>query len=96
MSSINHFTDSSKSETVFACFARIHIFREFTVSQGPNKYQIEKQNMAKADIVGSSSAIRRPDPNGPNGKKIEYEERRDRLQKLLEKLRAKSSNDPKN
>ena len=29
------------------------------------------------------------------GKKIEYEERRDRLQKVLEKRRAKSTNDPK-
>ena len=39
-----------------------------------------------------ASAIRRPDPNG---KKIEYEERRNRLQKTLEKRRAESSNQPK-
>ena len=40
----------------------------------------------------STSTIRRPDPNG---KKIEYEERRHRLQKVLEKRRAKSTDDPK-
>ena len=41
----------------------------------------------------STSPIRRPDPNG---KKIEYEERRNRLQMVLEKRRAaKSTDDPK-
>ena len=43
-------------------------------------------------IRASSSTVRRPDPNG---KKVEYEERRDRLQKVLEKRRAKSTDDPK-
>ena len=38
------------------------------------------------------SSVRRPDPDG---KKIEYEERRNRLQKELEKRRAKSTNLPK-
>ena len=41
---------------------------------------------------GSVSTIRRPDPNG---KKIEYEERRNRLQEVLEKRRAKSTDDSK-
>ena len=31
----------------------------------------------------------------PKGKKIEYEERRDRLQTVLEKRRAKFTDDPK-
>ena len=45
--------------------------------------------MGKAFVmVGSSSIVRRPDSKG---KKIEYEERRDRLQKVLEKRRAKST-----
>ena len=49
--------------------------------------------MAKADPGGSASTTRHPDPNG---KKIEYEERRNRLQKVLEKRRAKSTtNHPK-
>ena len=48
--------------------------------------------MAKGHPIGSVSTIRRPDPNG---KKIEYEERRNRLQEVLEKRRAKSSNHPK-
>ena len=40
-----------------------------------------------------TSAIRRPDPKG---KKIEYEERRNRLQEVLEKRRAKiTDEDPK-
>ena len=39
-------------------------------------------------VVGSVN----PDPNR---KKIEYEERRDRLRKELEKRRAKSTDDPK-
>ena len=49
--------------------------------------------MGKAFVmVGSSSIVRRPDSKG---KKIEYEERKDRLQKVLEKRRAKSTDDPK-
>ena len=48
--------------------------------------------MVKADQIGSASTIRRPDPIG---KKIEYEERRNRLKKVLEKRRAKSTNNPK-
>ena len=48
--------------------------------------------MAKAHPIGSASTIRRPDPDG---KKIEYEERRNRLQNVLEKRRAKSATYPK-
>ena len=48
--------------------------------------------MTKRYPTGSVSTIRRPDPIG---KKIEYEERRNRLQEVLEKRRAKSSNHPK-
>ena len=49
--------------------------------------------MAKAHPIGSASTIRRPDPDG---KKNEYEERRIRLQNILEKRRSKSStNHPK-
>ena len=39
-----------------------------------------------------ASAIRHPDPKG---KKIEYEERKNRLQEVLEKRRAKFTDDPK-
>jgi hypothetical protein len=39
-----------------------------------------------------TSAIRRPDPKG---KKIKYEERRNRLQEVLEKRHSKSTDDPK-
>ena len=38
------------------------------------------------------SSVRRPDPDG---KKIEYEERRNRLQKILEKRRAESADHSK-
>ena len=48
--------------------------------------------MAKKEPTHGISAVRRPDPNG---KKIEYEERRNRLQKILEKRRAKSTNPAK-
>ena len=49
--------------------------------------------MAKGDRVASAtSTVRRPDLEG---KKIEYEERRNRLQKTLEKRRSESSNQPK-
>ena len=48
--------------------------------------------MAKKEPTHGISAVRRPDPNG---KKIEYEERRNRLQKILEKRRAESADHPK-
>ena len=48
--------------------------------------------MAKAHPIGSASTIRRPDPDR---KKIEYEDRKNRLQKILEKRRAKSTNPAK-
>ena len=48
--------------------------------------------MAKKVPRHGISAVRRPDPDG---KKIEYEERRNRLQKELEKRRAESVNHPK-
>ena len=48
--------------------------------------------MARKEPTHGTSAVRRPDPYG---KKIEYEERRNRLQKELEKRRAKSTNLPK-
>ena len=48
--------------------------------------------MAKKVPSHGISAVRHPDPGG---KKIEYEERRNRLQKTLEKRRAESSNQPK-
>ena len=49
--------------------------------------------MAKKVSRHGISAVRHPDPDG---KKIEYEERRIRLQNILEKRRAKSTtNHPK-
>ena len=49
--------------------------------------------MAKKVPSHGISAVRHPDPDG---KKIEYEERRIRLQNILEKRRAKSTtNHPK-
>ena len=52
-----------------------------------------KQNRTAIRASSSQATVRRPDPNGKN---IEYEERRDRLQMVLEKRRAaKSTDDPK-
>ena len=68
---------------------RVNSKTNLSLKSRKKNYQTKK--MAKADPGGSASTTRHPDPNG---KKIEYEERRNRLQKVLEKRRAKSTNHP--